>query len=68
VPCYNLGQLHRAILHDLPPCPSGIAATWQEIAAIQKKQDEEPAYQHVAPLPELSELEQPQPALAAGVA
>ena len=51
VPCYNLAKLHQAILHDLPPCPSGIRATWEEIAAIQKKQDEDPNYQHVAVLP-----------------
>ena len=24
VPCYKLGQLHRAIKHDLPPCPRGV--------------------------------------------
>lgn len=51
VPCYNLANLHRAILHDLPPCPNGIGATWKEIAAIQKKQDEDPSYQHIAQLP-----------------
>ena len=38
VPCYNLGRLHRLIKHDLPPCPHGLAATWLEIAAIQKRQ------------------------------
>ncbi len=51
VPCYNLPKLHRAILHDLPPCPHGIAATWREIEAIQKKQDETPGYQYIAQLP-----------------
>jgi fatty acid desaturase len=51
VPCYNLARLHRTIEHDLPPCPSGIVATWKEIAAIQRKQVEEPQYQYVAPLP-----------------
>ncbi len=51
VPCYKLGQLHRLIQHDLPPCPRGIAATWKEIAAIQKVQETNPQYQHVAPLP-----------------
>lgn len=51
VPCYNLGKLHRAIKHDLPPCPHGVIETWREIAAIQKKQDDDPTYQHVALLP-----------------
>jgi fatty acid desaturase len=51
VPCYNLGELHRAIVHDLPPCPRGIVATWKEIAAIQMKQHDDPAYQYMAPLP-----------------
>jgi fatty acid desaturase len=51
VPCYNLGKLHEAIKHDLPPCPNGIVATWREIAAIQKIQETNPEYQHVAPLP-----------------
>ncbi len=51
VPCYNLGKLHQAIKHDLAPCPHGLVATWKEIAAIQKKQGEDPAYQHVPPLP-----------------
>jgi len=51
VPCYRLGKLHNAIEYDLPPCPRGIIATWKEIAAIQKRQEEEPGYQHVAPLP-----------------
>ena len=52
VPCYNLSKLHRAIKHDLPPCPHGLMATWQEIAAIQKLQDADPTYQHVAAIPQ----------------
>ena len=52
VPCYKLGKLHRLIQHDLPPCPHGLVATWQEIAAIQRIQVSNPAYQHVAPLPD----------------
>jgi fatty acid desaturase len=51
VPCYNLSKLHQAILHDLPPCPHGIRATWEEIAAIQKIQDADPTYQYIAALP-----------------
>lgn len=51
VPCYRLGRLHRLIRHDLPPCPHGLVAVWREIAAIQARQDEDPAYQHAPPLP-----------------
>jgi fatty acid desaturase len=51
VPCYNLGTLHRAIAHELPPCPRGLRATWKEIAAILRIQIANPAYQYVAPLP-----------------
>ncbi len=51
VPCYKLGRLHRLIQHDLPPCPAGIVATWKEIAAIQRRQETDPAFQYVQPLP-----------------
>ncbi len=51
VPCYHLGQLHRLIRHDLPPCPAGLIQTWREIVAIQKRQEEDPDYQHQALLP-----------------
>ena len=56
VPCYRLGQLHRLIKHDLPPCPHGIVATWREIAAIQAKQKADPEYQHVALVPRKAEI------------
>jgi fatty acid desaturase len=52
VPCYNLAALHKAILHDLPYCPDGIVATWQEIAMIQRKQAKDSSYQHIVKLPE----------------
>ena len=51
VPCYKLGQLHRLIENDLPPCPHGLIATWREIAAILEIQKENPDYQHVVYLP-----------------
>ena len=54
VPCYNLGALHRAIKHELPPSPRGLRATWREIAAIVKIQNVDPAYQHVVRLPGLA--------------
>jgi fatty acid desaturase len=53
IPCYNLGRLHRLIKHDLPPCPHGLIATWQEISVIQKIQEKDATYQHVLPLPAL---------------
>ena len=51
VPCYKLGRLHAAILDDLPPSPVGLVATWQEINSIQKKQKEDPSYQHLPDAP-----------------
>jgi len=57
IPCYRLGRLHRLIQHDLPPCPDGLVATWQEISAIQKIQETNPEYQHVALLPGVSRME-----------
>jgi fatty acid desaturase len=51
VPCYKLGKLHRAIQHDLPPTPVGIIATWQEIIPIVNKQNVDPTYQYVPPVP-----------------
>lgn len=51
VPCYNLGKLHRAIKHELPPTPHGLIATWKEIAVIQRKQAEDPSFQYMPPLP-----------------
>ena len=43
--------LHRLIRHDLPACPRGIAATWKEIGAILKIQNQNPDYQHLAACP-----------------
>jgi fatty acid desaturase len=51
VPCYHLARLHRAIVSDLPPCPRGLLQTWREIAAILRKQRDDPAYQHLAIIP-----------------
>jgi fatty acid desaturase len=51
VPCYRLARLHQLIAHDLPPSPHGLVATWREIAVIQKKQEADPEYQHVALVP-----------------
>ncbi len=51
VPCYSLGALHRAIVHDLPASPHGLRATWREIAAILEIQKTDPSYQHLLRLP-----------------
>lgn len=51
VPCYNLARLHALIKHDLAPCPDGLFATWREIAAIQKRQEADPNYRYMPPIP-----------------
>jgi fatty acid desaturase len=51
VPCYNLGQLHRLIKHEMPHCPKGLRETWAQIVEIQERQEHDPVYQHVAKLP-----------------
>ncbi len=51
VPCYNLTRLNALIRHDLPPCPHGLFQVWKQIATIQARQEKEPTYQHIAPLP-----------------
>lgn len=55
VPFFNLPKLHAAIRHDMPPVPHGLRATWKEIRAIVKRQQEEPGYYYVPPLPGESE-------------
>lgn len=59
VPCYRLGRLHRLIRRDLPSCPAGIIATWKEIAAIQKIQATDPAYEHIAQIPAPASVTEP---------
>ena len=56
VPCYRLGRLHRLIKHDLPPCPHGLVATWQEIAAILEIQKTNPEYQHIQVIPQAQSI------------
>jgi len=51
VPCYNLGKLHMALKHDLPPTLDGLGSVWQQIIAIQHRQLEEPDYCYVQKLP-----------------
>lgn len=65
VPFYNLPKLNRLIRDQLPEPPNGLLATWRQIAAILKRQKEEPAYQYRPPLP-LRWSEQLTPAPPAG--
>ena len=51
VPCYNLGKLHEAIKHDLPPTPDGLRACWKEMLEINKKLRADPNYKHDVVLP-----------------
>ena len=51
VPCYNLKKLHEAIRADMPPCPNGLIPAWKQIIAIMRRQEVDPTYQYVAPLP-----------------
>jgi fatty acid desaturase len=51
VPCYRLGALHRLIKADMPECPRGLYATWKLLMEIQKKQEADPTYQYVPPMP-----------------
>jgi fatty acid desaturase len=51
VPCYKLGKLHRAIKAEMPYCPNGLYATWQQIFEIQRKQKPDPTYQYTPELP-----------------
>jgi len=51
VPCYHLKRLHEAIVDDLPPCPRGLIAAWHQIMEVMRRQQTDPDYQYLAPLP-----------------
>ena len=51
VPCYNLGRLHQLIEKDLPPTPRGLVEAWSQISVIMKRQEKDPGYQYVPPVP-----------------
>lgn len=51
VPCYNLGRLHRLLRPGLPPAPQGLYQTRKGIAAILRRQKEDPSYQYDAEPP-----------------
>ena len=54
VPCYNLRKLRNCIAHDLPEF-KGVVGTWQETAMILERQEGEPDYQYVHPLPDTAQ-------------
>lgn len=51
VPFYNLPRLRAALIHDLPPAPHGLWATWRELLPIIRRQRVDPTYVYVPPLP-----------------
>jgi fatty acid desaturase len=57
VPCYNLARLHRLIEPEMPDCTHGLIATWRQIAAILRRQKEDPTYQFRPDLPSPSPVE-----------
>ena len=52
VPFYNLPKLRKAIEHDLPPAPHGLRATWKGILEIHRRQQADPKYAFVPPIPQ----------------
>ena len=52
VPFYNLGRLHQAIEHDLPPVTHGLVATWREILALKKRFLADPQYRFIPAVPD----------------
>lgn len=51
VPFYNLPRLRAAIAHDMPPAPHGLWATWRHLWPIMRRQQRDPTYIYVPPLP-----------------
>jgi fatty acid desaturase len=51
VPLYNLPKLRRLIEADLPPAPRGLWQTWKELLPILRRQESDPTYVFVPPLP-----------------
>lgn len=54
VPCYRLAALHRAIREDMPPT-KGLIGAWREIWEITTRQEKDPAYQYMMPVPQKRE-------------
>lgn len=51
VPCYHLPALRAAILHDLPPAPHGLVATWKDILTRLRRSPKHPDAPTTSPLP-----------------
>lgn len=51
VPFHRLPKLRKAIAHDLPDAPHGLAATWRELLAIRDRTRSDPSYRFVPNLP-----------------
>jgi len=60
VPCYNLSTLHKLVLNDMPHCPHGLYECWTQIAAILKRQRQDPDYTFVPQLPNPADTSKPQ--------
>lgn len=51
VPFFNLPKLRKAIEHDLPPAHHGLRATWREMLEIHRRQQQDPKYAYIPPIP-----------------
>ncbi len=54
VPYYNLAKLHKEVASDMPETRTLVGA-WREMRETWRKQQDYPDYEHVTPLPSLSE-------------
>ena len=50
VPCYNLKKLYEAVAEDMPK-PRTLISSWQEMLAVVKQQEADPAYEFDTPVP-----------------
>lgn len=51
VPFYNLPNLRKALIHDLPFAPHGLWNTWSHMLTVHKAQIADPSYTFVPELP-----------------
>jgi fatty acid desaturase len=61
VPCYNLHRLHREVAADMP-LPRTLVGAWREIRETWRRQQVDPSYHFVTPLPARRETPPRQPA------
>ena len=50
VPCYNLKNLHREIVGNMPK-PSNLIGAWREMTETKRRQKINPAYEFDTPVP-----------------